>query len=64
MIYADKKNDKTEDLKKILKFLLAFVGVSILGYFVFSLLVRPSLDRTWNLDQQIMPEAIFSPDGN
>ena len=51
-------------MKKILKFLLAFVGVSILGYFVFSLLVRPSLDRTWNLDQQIMPEAIFSPDGN
>ena len=50
-------------MKKVLKYFIGIVGVFALGYFVFSLLVQPSLGLDWNLDQQIMPEAIFSPDG-
>lgn len=51
-------------MKKVFKFLTGLIGLFMLGYFAFSLLVQPSLDLDWNLDQQVMPEAIFSPDGS
>ncbi len=49
-------------MKKILKILLGLMGVFVLGYSIFLLLVQPSLDRNWNKDQVLMPEAIFDKD--
>lgn len=37
-------------------------GAAIVAYFVFSVLVRPSLDRDWTPDQQVLARAEFLPD--
>lgn len=33
---------------------------TIVGYFIFSLIVRPSLQRDWNSDQIVLSQAIFN----
>lgn len=46
-------------LKKIIKMFLYLILFIIVGYFVFSLIVKPSLQRDWNLDQVVLSESIF-----
>lgn len=48
--------------KKILKYFILLVAVLVLGYFVFSLVVRPSNNRDWSPDQAVLPHADFSGD--
>ncbi len=47
---------------KIFKILFKMVVVATVVYFIFSLIVRPSLDRKWNKDQEVLARATF--DGN
>ena len=49
-------------LKKALKWSLSFLGLVWGGYFVFSLIVRPSLDRDWNEDQAVLARAAIDGD--
>ena len=44
----------------LLKILFLVIILPAAGYFVFSLLVRPSLDRNWTRDQQILARAEIS----
>ncbi len=46
-------------LKKIGKIVLWIIGILIVGYFIFSLIVRPSITRDWTLDQQVLARAEF-----
>lgn len=47
---------------KLFKILLILVICISISYFVFSLIVRPSVNRDWNIDQKVMPEVTFSGD--
>jgi hypothetical protein len=49
-------------LKLALKFLLYLLAFIIVAYFIFSLVVRPSLNRDWTKDEQVLARATF--DGN
>ncbi len=49
-------------IKKSFKFLISFVIVFACCYFVFSLIVRPSLDRNWTRDQKILATTEFKND--
>jgi hypothetical protein len=49
-------------LKKALKWSLSFLVLVGGGYFVFSLIVRPSLDRNWSDDQAVLARASFEGD--
>src|SRR3989338_6786501 len=42
------------------KIIIIVIVLVVAGYFVFSLLVRPSLDRNWTRDQQILARAEIS----
>lgn len=44
---------------KILKIVSIVFAVILISYFLFSLLVRPSLDRDWNRDQEILAKVTF-----
>lgn len=45
----------------MIKFIIA-VGVCIVAYIIFSLIVRPSLDRDWSKDQAVLARAEISED--
>ncbi len=47
-------------LKAITKWAAIIIGALILLYFVFSLIVRPSTDRNWTLDQKVLPHITLS----
>src|SRR6185436_3202115 len=49
-------------LKKALKWLVCFLVLFAVGYFVFSLIVRPSLNRNWNDDQTVLARASIDGD--
>jgi len=49
-------------IKKVLKVFFIITVVIAVAYFIFSLIVRPSLDREWNKDQEILARVTF--DGN
>jgi hypothetical protein len=49
-------------LNKALKWVFGGAVLFVVGYFVFSLLVRPSLNRDWNKDQVVLARATI--DGN
>ncbi len=44
-------------IKKFFKYLLYLILIIAVGYFIFSLIVRPSLTRNWNKDQQVLAHA-------
>lgn len=46
-------------LLKFLKLIFKIVIFFIVAYFIFSLIVQPSLDRQWNKDQEILARATF-----
>ncbi len=47
---------------KLFKILLILIICISISYFVFSLIVRPSVNRDWNIDQKVMPEVTFNSD--
>lgn len=47
---------------KLIKILLVSLICISISYFVFSLIVRPSLNRDWNIDQKVLPEVSFDGD--
>lgn len=47
---------------KFFKILLILIICISISYFVFSLIVRPSVNRDWNIDQKVMPEVTFNDD--
>lgn len=47
---------------KLFKILLILIICISISYFVFSLIVRPSVNRDWNIDQKFMPEVTFNDD--
>lgn len=47
---------------KIFKILLYTILFLIIAHFIFSLIVRPSLNRDWNKDQAVLPWATFDGD--
>ena len=49
-------------LKKALKWIVCFLVLLVAGYFIFSLIVRPSLDRDWNKDQAVLARATIDGD--
>jgi hypothetical protein len=49
-------------LKKTLKWFLCFLVLFAIGYFVFSLIVRPSLNRDWNEDHALLARATVAGD--
>ena len=46
--------------KKAGKTVLWSIGLLILAHFIFSLIVRPSLNRDWNIDQAVLARATFN----
>lgn len=44
---------------KILKILFGIFAFIFVAYFIFSIIVRPSLDREWTKDQEILARATF-----
>ncbi len=48
--------------RRILRFLLRLVAIVIVGYLVLIVLVRPSNDRDWSLDQARLANAVFTGD--
>ncbi len=49
-------------MKKTLKVLLYLIAFCIIFYFIFSIIVRPSLDRDWNKDQEVLARAEINGD--
>lgn len=49
-------------MKKTLKIILYLVALCIMFYFIFSLIVRPSLDRDWNRDQKVLAKVEINGD--
>lgn len=49
-------------LKCIAKFLIYFIVFVAVAYFIFSLIVRPSLNREWTKDQEVLARATFEGD--
>ncbi|MFA6077218.1 MAG: DUF4105 domain-containing protein [Candidatus Paceibacterota bacterium] len=47
-------------LFKFLKLLLKIITLLIVVYFIFSIIVRPSLNRQWNKDQEVLARATFN----
>jgi Domain of unknown function (DUF4105) len=48
--------------RRILRFILRLMAIVIVGYLILIVLVRPSNDRDWSLDQARMVSAVFSDD--
>jgi len=64
--YFSKTSSIIKVRMKILKYsvigLVGLVLLSVLGYFVFSLIVQPSNDRDWSVDLAVLPYAEFTGD--
>lgn len=49
-------------LKKVLKYLLVLIGVIIVLYSLLIIFIRPSLDRDWTKDQEVLSYSEFDGD--
>jgi len=49
-------------LKKIIKIKIIIIIVILITYSIFSIIIKPSLNRDWNTDQEILAKAVI--DGN
>lgn len=49
-------------MKKAIKVFLYVAGTLLVVHSIFSLLVRPSLNRDWNVDQKVLARATFDGD--
>ncbi len=61
----EKKSMKTRIvsfLKRTFKIAIILTAIIFFAYFVFSLAVRPSLNRDWNKDQEVLARASFNGD--
>lgn len=48
--------------KKIIKIFVIIIAILFISYGIFSIVVRPSLNRDWNSDQEILAKSVI--DGN
>jgi len=49
-------------IRKALKWMCGAVILFAVAYAIFSLVVRPSLDRNWNKDQAVLARAVIDGD--